>query len=105
MSSSTDPADDVNEQLIIAASKGCEATVRLLIDAGTEVNAQNGNGDTALSCVMKGFPVDKQAIVRLLVDAGEDVNLQDDKGWTALMFVIRNGGEHALLMMYLLLDN
>ena len=55
--------------------------VRMLIDAGADVNIQQDNDSTALhECAINNRP----DIARMLIDAGADVNIQGNDGWTAL---------------------
>ncbi|MGP1381980.1 MAG: ankyrin repeat domain-containing protein [Thainema sp.] len=56
------------------------AVIRLLVEHGADVNAQNDKGQTAL--IIAGENVDA---VKALIDAGTDVNLRDNEGNTALM--------------------
>ena len=63
--------------------------VAALLDAGTNVNARNADGTTALMAassvyVERSNPMQNSAIIRLLLDRGADVNLRDNKGETAL---------------------
>lgn len=66
--------------LMYAAEVGSLDAMRLLIDRGADVNAQNGFGSTALM-----WSVDDPAKVRLLLDHGADVNLAAKSGRTALI--------------------
>ncbi len=64
--------------------------VAALLDAGTDVNARNANGKTALmaACsvyVERSNPMQNSDVIRLLLDRGADVNLRDREGNTALM--------------------
>jgi len=55
--------------------------VRMLIDAGANLNMQDKHGDTPLLvAIMKNNPI----IVQMLIDAGADLNMQAKNGRTAL---------------------
>jgi ankyrin repeat protein len=64
-----------------AAANGHEATVRLLLDCGAHIEAQNSRGWTALHWAAK---CGREATVRLLLDRGAHIGAQDIDGWTAL---------------------
>ncbi len=66
--------------LMYAAEVGSLEAMRLLIDRGADVNAQNAFGSTALM-----WSVADPAKVRLLLDHGADVNLTAKSGRTALI--------------------
>jgi ankyrin repeat protein len=66
--------------LMYAAEIGSLDAMRLLIDAGVDVNAQNGFGSTALM-----WSVSDPAKVRLLLDHGAQVNTVAKSGRTALI--------------------
>ena len=71
-----------------ASLRGKHACVKLLIDAGADLNVRNSEGDTALilaSCA------GKPECVKLLIDAGADLNARTKKGKTALHFASRLG--------------
>ena len=55
--------------------------VRLLLDAGANVDAANKHGDTALILAACNG---RMEIVRLLLDAGANVDAANTKGGTAL---------------------
>jgi ankyrin repeat protein len=46
--------------------------VKLLLDKGTDVNAQGGNYDNALSVASEGG---QEAVVKLLLDKGADARV------------------------------
>ena len=55
--------------------------VRMLIDAGADLNVQDKHGDTPLHvAIMTNYPI----IVQMLIDAGADLNMQAKNGRTAL---------------------
>jgi ankyrin repeat protein len=66
--------------LMFAAEIGSLESMRLLIDRGADVNAQNAFGSTALM-----WSTPDPAKVRLLLDHGADVNLVARSGRTALI--------------------
>ena len=66
--------------LMYAAENGSVESMRILIDAGADVNAQNAFGSTALM-----WSVADPAKVRLLLDRGADVNSVARSGRTALI--------------------
>jgi ankyrin repeat protein len=68
--------------LMAAASRGHEATVRVLLQRGSSVNLQDSDGVTALmDAAFRGHTTTVQA----LLDAGADASLQATGGRTALM--------------------
>jgi ankyrin repeat protein len=66
--------------LMVAAEVGSADSMRLLIDRGADVNAQNAFGSTALM-----WSASDPAKVRLLLDHGAQVNLAAKSGRTALI--------------------
>ena len=60
-----------------------DAMVELLMKAGSDVNVQNSNGNTAL---MEAAGGGHTAMVELLLKAGADVNAKNKFGGTALMW-------------------
>ena len=56
-----------------------EKVVKLLIDAGADVNAKNNDGKTPLHIIKKS-----ETIAQMLIDAGADVNAKNKKGYTPL---------------------
>ncbi len=79
--SSADTADDHGiTPLMIAAEIGSVEAMRLLLDRGADINAQNAFGSTALM-----WSVSDPAKVRLLLAHGADVNLTARSGRTALI--------------------
>ncbi len=84
--------EELNRELINASGKGFGEHVKLLLEAGAEVNAKLGSNKTALALAVEGQHID---IVELLLVAGADANIQFNsktfqKG-TVLMRVAKNG--------------
>ena len=78
------PGQDV--RLLQAARAGNSSDVACLLRAGSQVDASDANGHTAL---MLGAMAGQLAVVRLLIEAGADTSLKDDLGYdayTAAMF-------------------
>ena len=91
--------------LMVAVDNNSIDVVKLLIDAGADVNAKSdiedeGSGFTAL---MKASSKD---VLKILIDAGADVNAKDDideiKDATFLMFAVEDG---AVDIVKILLDS
>jgi len=87
---------DATTALMTASRAGQSETVRLLISAGADVNAQNRWRSTALHSATDaasqpvfnaGRPLE---VARLLIAAGADVNARDSNGQTALMVAARS---------------
>jgi len=100
----TYPGDAITA-LMTASSRGHQETVRLLISAGADVNAQDKWRRTALhsaaSAAGKPMPAaDKPVeIVQLLIAAGADVNARDSNGQTALMVAARSRSLDAIKIL------
>jgi len=71
-----------NTALVVASKYGYTEIVKLLLEAGADVNVKNKDGETAL---MKASYNGYTEIVKMLIDAGADVNIKDRYGTTALM--------------------
>jgi ankyrin repeat protein len=86
---------DVNQQnsygysaLHVAAASGDAKVVKLLLEAGANVNARNPTGSALARAAQQG----NAEIVRLLLQAGADVEAKDDSGWTPLFSAAMTGG-------------
>ena len=55
--------------------------IKLLIDSGIEINAQDKNGYTAL---MEATISGNYETVKLLIESGADINIKNEDGKTAL---------------------
>lgn len=85
----TSPASETRQcdtALMVGSQSDSEAIVALLLRHGTDVNARNNVGRTALTWAAY---VNDAEIVALLTNAGADVNARDDKGETALTISYR----------------
>jgi ankyrin repeat protein len=70
--------------------------VRMLIDAGANLNVQDKHGDTPLHvAIMKNNPI----IVQMLIDAGADLNMQDIWNRTPLHWAVYYGKVEIVRML------
>jgi cytohesin len=65
-----------------AAFFGRVEIVRMLIDAGADLNVQDEYGRSPL--IWSAYYDNIEEIARVLIDGGADVNIQDNYGWTPL---------------------
>jgi ankyrin repeat protein len=72
--------------LIIAAFNGCTDIVRMLLDAGANIEHKNDQGENALISAAQEGNIN---VVKVLLDAGADVNQANTDGETALDLAIR----------------
>lgn len=85
--------------LMLAAIAGYIDIVKMLIDAGADLNLQNKNGRTALlSAALKG----NTNIVRLLIERGARFDIQDECGFTPLMHAIQNGRADVIRLLLIM---
>ena len=86
--------------LMAASALGCTETVRILIDAGANLNARSDDGiNDGITALMAASGEGHTETARMLIDAGANVNAKDDKGWTALMFASRLGHTETARML------
>jgi ankyrin repeat protein len=83
---------------LIAARNGRFNVLKVLLDKGADINAQDNRGDTALMrAVTNATSGDETAndlkAVTLLLARGANVNLRDKNGFTALSGSELPGGE------------
>jgi hypothetical protein len=76
--------DDSSLALVAAAFKGDLEAVRSLLDHGTNPNARDVYGHTAL---MHATQMDHEEIIELLLDCGADISITDDEGLTATDYI------------------
>jgi ankyrin repeat protein len=75
--------------LMMAAREGDLETVRVLVEAGADINAYaaDGKGALALAIFNGGYEV-ASYLVDSLVDSGSDINHVDARGFTPLFWVV-----------------
>lgn len=78
----------IEAALMLASESGHQEIVKILIDAGADVNATTEDGQTALMLASQNG---HQEIVNILIDAGADVNATAEDGQTALTLASQNG--------------
>ncbi|KAG9185014.1 hypothetical protein G6011_00005 [Alternaria panax] len=88
--------DDGQAPLLLAVEKGHKQVIRLLVDKGTEVNAQGGYYGNALQAASARGD---EAVVRLLLGKGADVNAQGGHYGNALQAASARGYESVLKML------
>lgn len=75
-----------------AAQTGKVQCVRMLLQLGCDVNARDGDGDTALSFVVRAARAKElQEVGRVLVEAGSDMEVHVARGDTPLYLAIMRG--------------
>jgi len=82
--------------LMYAAAFGNSQDMKLLLDAGADVNAKSMSGATALIWAA-GEPVKS----RMLIERGADINAQSRQGRTPLMAAARRQGAADLVRLML----
>lgn len=82
--------------LMYAALYGKAEDVRLLLDQGANLNAQNDDGGTALM-----YAIEDTEKTRLLLDRGANVNTRSGEGRTALLIAVGRPGSNAVVNLLL----
>ncbi len=85
-----------NKKLIKVAIAGNKDLVKILLDAGADVDAANNRGITALMYVRDYM------LAQFLISNGADFNAEDERGYTALIYASFCGYQD---IVKLLLDN
>ena len=83
--------DEGHTPLHAAASRNSVDIVRLLLDAGADVNARSNKGETPLLNAVANTTPAKLFIVRLLREHGADPTVIAHDGFSALKYVQRYG--------------
>ena len=84
---------DGNTALHLAAKGTREDSLAVLLDAGANPQAVNGDGLTPLQLFVKAG-ANRGRIVALLVDAGADPNRKTPEGYTPLHVTLKTGGSY-----------
>ncbi|CAN9211420.1 unnamed protein product [Alternaria alternata] len=79
-----------------AAIKGNKVLVRLLVDKGADVKAEDNNRKTVLHLAAQGAD---EVLVRLLVDKGADIKAKDKNGQTVLHEAAKGGNEAVVRLL------
>jgi len=82
--------------LIISAEKGQVVALRMLIRAGSDVNATSNWGYSGLHRASQNGHT---MCVNELISAKANIDLQDRDGWTPLMFAFANNHEECILAL------
>ncbi|MCL2767548.1 MAG: ankyrin repeat domain-containing protein, partial [Synergistaceae bacterium] len=77
---------DYEEAVMVLRRAASPKALKLLIDAGTDINARDHTGCTAMHRLADdwGRYFDSCAMLKVLIDAGANVNARDDEGLTPL---------------------
>lgn len=75
---------DGSTGLHCATWKGHQAVVRLLLNAGAEVNIHSNNEHWGTTPLHAAAHANQAAIAQMLIDGGADVNARDKEGRTPL---------------------
>ena len=85
---SSQSIDDGSSPLHLSSRRGHIDTVRMLIERGADVSAQNKYGSTALHWALMNGHVD---LARMLIKCGADVSAQEKDGSAALHLASKKG--------------
>jgi ankyrin repeat protein len=75
---------DGSTALHCATWKGHQAVVKLLLDAGADVNAHNNNEHWGTTPLHAAAHANQAAIAQMLIEKGADVKARDEEGRTPL---------------------
>jgi ankyrin repeat protein len=82
-------APALDSDLLITAARANDASqIRLLLDGGAEVDAQDAQGWTALSWAVKHR---NAAAATALVEAGANSEIEARDGWTPMALAVKGG--------------
>jgi len=89
--------------LILTANYSSPEILKMLIDAGADINKRDDQGQTALIASLGGGfigdPDRTIAQVKMLLAAGANVNIQDNAGQTALSLAQKSGHEKLIKLL------
>lgn len=89
-------ANAQGDDLVRAAFGGDLPRVKALLAAGSDVNAKDGDGGTAL---MMASQKGRQEVVRALLEAKADVNARAGNGTTALILALKKGHQEIVQLL------
>lgn len=97
---------DVNQQvddtgqspLMLAVSRGRMDMVEICLDSGSDINAQDEDGSTALMCACEHGQLN--IAKRLLQEPGCDASIVDNEGSTALSIAMQRNFKDLALLIY-----
>jgi len=82
--------EEKNQKLIDASFYGYLDIVKILIEAGADVNTKNFFGYTPL---LWASIYNHKEVVNLLIEAGADINAKNNYGYTALIYASGNNNK------------
>lgn len=88
--------DELNYKLLDASRDGQLSIVKMLLDAGADVNALNKYGDTPLLWASYNG---HNEVVKLLLIAGADANIKNKMGTSALIYASRRNYKEMLKLL------
>jgi ankyrin repeat protein len=80
-----------------ANAQMCSDAVRLLLEAGADINKRGRRGQSVLHTA---FSDKRDVTIPLLLEAGADVNLHDNRG-LSLLYHVSNHGDMKLIRKFL----
>lgn len=89
--------EDGNTALMYAVGSGDAELVRLLVQAGAEVNTANGQGMTPL---MYAAMLDAPEVVWALIEAEADVSARDADGYSAFMYAVQYASPEVMKLLH-----
>ena len=79
--------DSISVPIVFATYRGRLEIVKILIEAGAQINLTDSHGDTALHEAVFRKHMD---IVKLLLENGADINIHGGEGKTALLYAVEH---------------